>query len=65
VGRKSEAKEEKWGAERGDRELAKSESGHGIDLLVWNVNCLRFFGGKNDTLRICNIPSSRTAWWDS
>jgi hypothetical protein len=34
VGRKSEAKEEKWGAERGDRELAKSESGHGIDLLV-------------------------------
>jgi len=37
--------------------LAKSESGHGLDLLVWNVKCLRCFGGKNDTLRKCNIPS--------
>jgi len=34
VGRRSEAKEEKWGAGGGDRELAKSESGHGIGLLV-------------------------------
>jgi hypothetical protein len=34
VGRRSEEKEVNWGAERGDRELAKSESGHEVHLLV-------------------------------
>jgi hypothetical protein len=27
---------------RRHRKLAKSESGHGTSLLIWNVNCLRF-----------------------